>query len=102
MGREVAERWIERKKEHGHPVLPSTRPPTTVLSLTSLTPGCVLAVLASAPGTGVSLPFGLSDVGWILAAAAVVLVLALIIQALVRRRATSPRPQPVGRRSTDP
>ena len=59
-------------------------------------------VLATATSADRSLPFALSDLGWLLAAVAVILVLGLVLQAATRRRTASTRAQPLSRRSTDP
>jgi hypothetical protein len=61
----------------------------------SLIPGSILAAASA-------VPFALSDVGWILAVAALTLALALVLHAVTRRRAPSRRAKPLTRRSTDP
>jgi hypothetical protein len=66
----------------------------------SLIPGSIIAAASADDGSAVA--FALSDLGWIFAVVALTLALAVMLQAVTRRRAASRHAKPLSRRSTDP
>jgi hypothetical protein len=97
----VAEWWSEADNKGRHPFPPRFRSLPTVRS--PLTLPAHPTVLAAAEDSGSALPFALSDIGWVLVAVALLLVAAVLLDALGRRRrrrAAALKPAP--HRSTEP
>jgi hypothetical protein len=98
----VAEWWREADNKDMHPVVVGLRPILVLQSLPliaeSLTPA---TATASDGGDGArpSMPFVPSDVGWVLAAAALILAIVVVLEAIARRRDRRSRTQVVQRRS---
>jgi hypothetical protein len=96
----VAEWWSEADSKGGHPVLLGQVPAVVLQSLPLTAHSLILAVASDGrDGVGPSVPFVASDVGWLLAAAALILGIAVLLEAIARRRGRRSRTHVVHRRS---
>ena len=97
----MAEWWSEADNKDRHPVASGLRSIPVVLQSLSLPADSLILAAASdaADGTGPSVPFVVSDVGWVLAAAALILVIAVALETIARRRRRASRMQVIRRRS---
>lgn len=96
----MAKWWSEADKEDMHPVA-SGFPLTVVLQSLPLTADSLILLAASnaSDGAGPSVPFVASDIGWLLAVAALILGIAVALEAIARRRSRRARTSAVYRRS---